>query len=91
METILKCENLCKTFGKKEILKKVSLEINEGDILGFIGPNGAGKTTTIKLILGLQSITSGTVVINGYNIEKDFTNAIKKVGAIVENPDMYMY
>ena len=50
-----------------------------------------GKTTTIKLILGLQSITSGTVVINGYNIEKDFTNAIKKVGAIVENPDMYMY
>ena len=91
METILKCENLCKTFGKKEILKKVSLEINEGDILGFIGPNGAGKTTTIKLILGLQNITSGTVVINGYNIEKDFTNAIKKVGAIVENPDMYMY
>lgn len=50
-----------------------------------------GKTTTIKLILGLQSITSGTVVINGYNIEKNFTNAIKKVGAIVENPDMYMY
>ena len=50
-----------------------------------------GKTTAIKLILGLQSITSGTVVINGYNIEKDFTNAIKKVGAIVENPDMYMY
>ena len=50
-----------------------------------------GKTTTIKLILGLQNITSGTVVINGYNIEKDFTNAIKKVGAIVENPDMYMY
>ena len=91
MKTILKCENLCKTFGKKTILKNVSLEVNEGDILGFIGPNGAGKTTTIKLILGLQSITSGKVSINGYDIEKDFTNAIKKVGAIVENPDMYMY
>ena len=91
METILKCENLCKTFGKKTILKDVSLEVNEGDILGFIGPNGAGKTTTIKLILGLQRITSGKVSINGYDIEKDFTNAIKKVGAIVENPDMYMY
>ena len=50
-----------------------------------------GKTTAIKLILGLQSITRGIVVINGYNFEKDFTNAIKKVGAIVENPDMYMY
>ena len=44
-----------------------------------------------KIILGLQSITSGKVSINGYDIEKDFTNAIKKVGAIVENPDMYMY
>lgn len=50
-----------------------------------------GKTTTIKLILGLQSITSGKVRINGYDIEKEFTHAIKKVGAIVENPDMYMY
>ena len=39
METILKCENLYKTFGKKTILKDVSLEVNEGDILGFIGPN----------------------------------------------------
>ncbi len=50
-----------------------------------------GKTTTIKLILGLQNITSGKVTINGYDIEKEFTYAIKKVGAIVENPDMYMY
>lgn len=50
-----------------------------------------GKTTTIKLILGLQSITSGTVNINGYDIKTEFTSAIKKVGAIVENPDMYMY
>ena len=91
METILKCENFCKTFGKKQILKNVSLQIEEGDILGFIGPNGAGKTTTIKLILGLQGITSGKVTINGYDIEKEFTKAIEKVGAIVENPDMYMY
>ncbi len=91
MNTILKCEKLYKTFGKKEILKNVSLEIKEGDILGFIGPNGAGKTTTIKLILGLQNITRGRVLINGYDVEKEFTKAIEKVGAIVENPDMYMY
>ena len=91
MENILECRSLCKTFGKKQILKDVSFDIKEGDILGFIGPNGAGKTTTIKLILGLQSITSGKVYINGYNVEKEFTKAIEKVGAIVENPDMYMY
>ena len=88
---ILECKNLCKTISKKEILKDISFEMDSGDLLGFIGPNGAGKTTTIKLILGLQHITSGSVKINGYDIQKDFENAIKKVGAIVENPDLYMY
>ena len=90
-DCILKCENLHKSFRKKEILKGVSLEVSSGDILGFIGPNGAGKTTTIKLILGLQSIGSGTVTINDYDISKNFEKAISKVGAIIENPDLYMY
>ena len=90
-DSILKCENLCKSFEKKKILKNVSLEVKQGDILGFIGPNGAGKTTTIKLILGLQSIDSGSVKINGFDIKKQFEKAIKRVGAIVENPDLYMY
>ena len=90
-QLVLKCVDLHKKIGKKEILKGVSVEVNSGDILGFIGPNGAGKTTTIKLILGLQSITAGNVIINGYDIEKNFKKAIEHVGAIVENPDLYMY
>ena len=88
---ILKCDNLHKSFRKKEILKGVSLNVSSGDILGFIGPNGAGKTTTIKLILGLQKIGSGSVTINGFDIKKNFEKAISKVGAIIENPDLYMY
>ena len=88
---ILECKNLYKTISKKEILKDISFSIDSGDLLGFIGPNGAGKTTTIKLILGLQKITSGTVLINGYNIQTNFEKAIEKVGTIVENPDLYMY
>ena len=91
MKKLLECQNLCKSFGKKQILKDVSFEIDEGDILSFIGPNGSVKTTTIKLILGLQKIDKGSVSINNYDIEKDFVKAIEKVGAIVENPDTYMY
>ena len=91
MKTVLECKNLNKKIGKKDILNNVSLEVKEGDILGFIGPNGAGKTTTIKLILGLQKINSGEVKINGYDIEKQFEKAIEKVGTIVENPDLYLY
>ena len=91
MESILKVEKLCKSFGKKQVLKDVSFEVDKGEILGFVGPNGAGKTTTIKLILGLQTIDSGTVTINGFDVVTDFERAISKVGAIVENPDAYMY
>lgn len=90
-KVVLECNNLYKKFGKKEIIKNVSTTLESGDILGFIGPNGAGKTTTIKLILGLQKIDKGTVKINGYDITTDFEKAIEKVGAIVENPDLYMY
>lgn len=91
MKKLLECQDLCKSLGKKQILKNVSFELDESDILAFIGPNGSGKTTTIKLILGLQGIDKGSVNINGYDIKKDFVKAIEKVGAIVENPDTYMY
>ena len=88
---VLEINNLNKKYGKKHVLKDVSFCLDEGEILGFIGPNGAGKTTTIKLILGLQFANSGEVLINGYNINTDREKAIEKVGAIVENPDMYQY
>ena len=88
---VLEVHDLNKSYGKKQVLFDVSFEVNSGEILGFIGPNGAGKTTTIKLILGLQFADSGEVVINGFNISKDREKAIEKVGAIVENPDLYQY
>ena len=90
-EVILKGQDVYKKIGKKYILKKISFEVKKGEIVGFIGPNGAGKTTTIKLILGLQKITKGKVEINGYDIKKDFEKAIYRVGAIIENPDVYTY
>ena len=88
---VLEVKNINKKFGRKQVLYDVSFSIEEGEILGFIGPNGAGKTTTIKMALGLQSIDSGEVYINGYNIKKEFSKAIESVGAIVESPDLYMY
>lgn len=88
---VLKCTNLKKQVKEKVIVENISFSINKGDVVGFIGPNGAGKTTVIKLIVGLIKINEGEVLINGFDIEKNFTKSIEKVGAIVENPDLYMY
>ncbi len=91
METILEVKGINKYFGKKHVLDDLSFSLREGEILGLIGPNGAGKTTAIKLILGLQGLSSGEVYINGYDIKNNYRDAIYKVGAIVESPDLYMY
>jgi ABC-2 type transport system ATP-binding protein len=86
---LLRIENLTKTIRKKKILDSISLTVNSGEIVGFLGPNGAGKTTTIKLILGLFRITEGSISICGHDVTTDFENAMKNVGGIVENPDLY--
>lgn len=90
-EKILEIINVNKSFGKTKIIKNLNLSVNSGEIFGFLGPNGAGKSTTIKMIVGLLSIDSGDIYINGYSIKKDFKKAMKNVGAIVENPDLYEY
>lgn len=70
MSTILKTENLSKTYGMLTAVYDLCLEIEEGDIMGFIGPNGAGKTTTIKMISTLLTPTSGTAYIGGMNVQE---------------------
>ncbi len=88
---LLKLEGVTKKIKKKTIVDGVSLSVNSGEIVGFLGPNGAGKTTTIKMIMGLFSITEGTIEVCGHNVQTDFEKAMSKVGAIVENPDLYKH
>ncbi len=91
MSDILVLQNVCKSFGSRPVVKNVSFSVKEGEIFGFLGPNGAGKTTTIKMILGLLSIDSGTILVDGHDIETDFKAAMRNISGIVENPDMYGY
>ncbi|MDP4103505.1 MAG: ABC transporter ATP-binding protein [Bacillota bacterium] len=92
MEKItLSVNNLKKVIGKKEIIKGITFELKEGEVFGFLGPNGAGKTTTIRMLVGLIKPTSGTIKICGYNIQTHFYEAMKNLGCIVENPELYPY
>jgi ABC-2 type transport system ATP-binding protein len=90
-EVVLKTENVKKMIGRKTIVSDISLELYRGEIFGFLGPNGAGKTTTIKMIVGLSSITQGEIYVGGCSVRKDFRGAMRNIGCIVENPDMYGY
>ncbi|MBC1397465.1 ABC transporter ATP-binding protein [Listeria fleischmannii] len=90
-ETVLQLENVSKKIGKKEIIHNISFEVQKGEIFGLLGPNGAGKTTIIRSIVGLISKTNGKVSICGVNLDDDFKDAIQNVGAIIENPEFYMY
>lgn len=84
-------EGLRKVIGRKEIIKGISFELKKGEVFGFLGPNGAGKTTTIRMLVGLIRPTSGTIHICGFNVAKEFTKAMEKLGCIVETPEMYPY
>lgn len=66
-------EKLYKRFNKLEALKDVSLQCNRGECIALIGPNGCGKTTLIKAILGMVIPSSGTILVNGENIDTNFT------------------
>ncbi len=65
---LLKCTNLCKSFGEKEVLKDINLTISKGKIIGLLGKNGTGKTTLIKLINDLLTKTEGEILINGKEV-----------------------
>lgn len=91
MESIVQLQHVTKIIKGRKIIDDLSFDVYKGEVFGFLGPNGAGKTTTIRMIVGLMSITSGDVIINGKSIKKDFEGAIQNVGAIVENPELYKF
>lgn len=78
---LVKCNNLCKEFDNKKILKDVNLTIPKGKIIGLLGKNGMGKTTFLKLINDLLTPTSGEVLING---EKPNINSKKVISYLPE-------
>ncbi len=88
---VVQLKNVTKVFGKRTIIDHLTLDLPAAEVFGFLGPNGAGKTTTIRMMVGLMALTDGDVLIEGHSIRKDYEKAIRHVGAIVENPEMYKY
>jgi ABC-2 type transport system ATP-binding protein len=89
MPTAIEIQSLCKTFWKHNAesvvaVDHLTLSVPVGQVIGFLGPNGAGKTTTLKMMCGLILPDSGTVRLNGYDVRRHRSDAMRQIGAVLE-------
>jgi ABC-2 type transport system ATP-binding protein len=83
---VVETSGLTKRFGDRVAVDDVDLRVPHGSAFGYLGPNGAGKTTLIRMLLGLTSVTSGTMHLLGRPVPAERATALARVGAIVEEP-----
>ena len=90
-EKVIEINNLTKRFKNLTAVDNLSLNVYKGDVFGFLGPNGAGKSTTIRMMLTLINPNSGYIKLFGKELKENRKEIFRKVGAIVEKPDFYLY
>lgn len=89
---IIKTENLCKSFGKLEVLKNISISIKKGEVVSIIGPSGGGKSTFLRCLNRLEEPTSGKVYIDGEDIldkNVNITKVRRKIGMVFQNFNVF--
>lgn len=88
-KTIISVKNLIKNYGSFEAVKGISFDVYEGEIFGLLGPNGAGKSTTLEIIETLRDKTSGTVMLDGIDLDKDPDKIKKIIGVQLQTSGFY--
>lgn len=86
---MIKTENLTKKFNTTLAVDSLNLIVDEGEVFGFLGPNGAGKTTTVRILTSLIAPTSGSAIVNGFQVGQQDTEIRRSVGILTEAPGMY--
>ncbi len=91
MGIVLKGQNLVKDYGKKHVVKNVSFQVEQGEIIGLLGPNGAGKTTSFYMIVGLVKATQGKVFLDKQDITSDamYKRAQKGIGYLAQEASIF--
>ncbi|WP_097027840.1 ABC transporter ATP-binding protein [Clostridium peptidivorans] len=88
-DVTVEIKDLRMSYGDKEVLKGINLEVHKGEVIGYIGTNGAGKSTTIKIILGIVEGYTGEVKVLGQDISKDKLEYKRKIGYVPEVAEIY--
>jgi ABC-2 type transport system ATP-binding protein len=84
-------QHLSKSYGEVAAVRDLDLAIDRGEVFGFLGPNGAGKTTTIRMMMGILVPSSGRIVIDGLDCQRDRVAVKRHVGYLPDNPIFYDY
>jgi len=85
----IEVENLTKRFGNLTAVDRISFDVKRGEFFGLLGPNGAGKTTTIRMITGVLGPDTGSILVEGSDLRKDYFGAKSKMGVIPEVGNIY--
>lgn len=86
---MIEVKNLSKRYGRFTAVDNISFEVGSGQVVGFLGPNGAGKTSTLRALTGYHPPTSGSAIVNGYDVFKDSVKARQSIGYMPENVPLY--
>ena len=86
---IISVSNLVKNYGDFKAVKSISFDVYEGEIFGLLGPNGAGKSTTLEIIETLRSKTSGQIIVDGFDLDKDPSSIKKMIGVQLQTSGFY--
>ena len=89
MKPIISVKNLTKNYGRFQAVKNISFDVFEGEIFGLLGPNGAGKSTTLEIIETLRDKTSGTIIVNGFDLDKNAAAIKKIIGVQLQTSGFY--
>src|SRR5438093_9490850 len=87
--TIISVRNLVKNYGDFQAVKGISFDVQEGEIFGLLGPNGAGKSTTLEIIETLREKTSGKVMVNGFDLDKEHNKIKEIIGVQLQTSGYY--
>ena len=89
--SILKTENITKKYGNRTVVKGVSIELNQGEIVGLLGPNGAGKTTSFYMMVGLINPNSGKIILDDVDITKEpvYKRARNGIGYLAQEASVF--
>ena len=84
MKNIIEIKNLCRQFDKSAAVNNISFTVKQGELFAFLGTNGAGKSTTISMICTLLPKTSGSIIVDGFDTDKESAKVRSRLGVVFQ-------